>query len=113
MKTIFNIAICVLFGATALAQQTEVKVYSYNNGIKEVVPSQVIVKSPEKTEIFNTTNGVKNILPTTVIKPNGDIYKVENGIQQILPVQRLEIQTPSVTLPVINNTPTVWFNPFN
>ncbi len=91
MKTTFNIAICVLFGATALAQQTEVKVYSYNNGIKEVVPSQVIVKSPEKIEIYNTKNGIKELFPTKTIDKNGNVFNTVNGIVEPLPTKNIEL----------------------
>lgn len=110
MKNLILI-LAMLTSLTAVAQQEEkktIQVYEYVNGIQNFIPTKTIEISPQKTEIYNNTNGIKNLTPETIIKPNGEVFKVENGIQQILPIQKIEIQTPS-----INNSPTIWFNPFN
>jgi hypothetical protein len=119
MKKIIKSAF-LLFSVITFAQKTKtIQVYEYVNGIRSVVPVKTIEisavegTSAFKTEIYNNTNGIKNLTPETIIKPNGDVFKVENGIQQVLPFQRLEIQTPSISVPSNNLFPTILFNPFN
>ena len=91
MKKLFKLAF-LLSGVITYAQQVEV--YNYENGIRSLFPTYVIEASPLKTEIYTTTFGIKDLFPTTVIE-NNSVYKVENGIQQILPIQKFEF-TPSL-----------------
>jgi hypothetical protein len=86
------------------AQETKtVQVYNYTNGVKDITPTQIIVKTQTETKVYQTTNGIQNIQPSAIIKPNGYVYKVENGVQSVFPVQRLEVQTNSTLLPNINS----------
>jgi hypothetical protein len=96
------------------AQETKtVQVYNYTNGVKDITPTQIIVKTQTETKVYQTTNGIQNIQPSAIIKPNGYVYKVENGIQSLLPIQRLEVQTNSPILPNVNSIGSGWFNLFD
>jgi hypothetical protein len=112
--------IFLLFSVITFAQETKkVQVYEYVNGVRSATPVKTIEistiggTSALKTEIYNNINGIKNLTPETIIKPNGDVYKVENGIQSLFPIQRLEVQTNSTLLPNINNIGVGGFNLFN
>ena len=99
MKKIIKSAF-LLFSVITFAQETKkVEVYNYTNGVKDITPTQIIVKTQTETKVYQTTNGIKNLTPETIIKPNGYVYKVENGIQSLFPIQRLEVQTNNIVLP--------------
>ena len=98
-KLIFNLVMSISF--ITFAQETKtVQVYNYTNGVKDITPTQIIVKTQTETKVYQTTNGIQNIQPSAIIKPNGYVYKVENGIQSLFPIQRLEVQTNSPLLPI-------------
>jgi hypothetical protein len=106
MKKIIKSAF-LLFSVITFAQETKtVQVYEYVNGVRSITPVKTIEistiggTSALKTEIYNNINGIKNLTPETIIKPNGYVYKVENGIQSLFPIQRLEVQTNSPILPI-------------
>lgn len=100
MKKIIKSAF-LLFSVITFAQETKtVQVYEYVNGVKDITPTQIIVKTQTETKVYQTTNGIQNIQPSAIIKPNGYVYKVENGIQSLFPIQRLEVQTNSPILPI-------------
>jgi hypothetical protein len=100
MKKIIKSAF-LLFSVITFAQETKtIQVYEYVNGVKDITPTQIIVKTQTETKVYQTTNGIKNLTPETIIKPNGYVYKVENGIQSLFPIQRLEVQTNSPLLPI-------------
>lgn len=87
----------ILISSVTFAQTQTVQVYGYTNGVRNVLPQQTIIKTEsgtnvQKTEIYNNTNGIKNITPETIIKPNGDIHKVENGFPQILPIGNIQVE---------------------
>jgi hypothetical protein len=119
MKKIIKSAF-LLFSAITFAQETKtVQVYQYVNGVRSITPVKTIEistiggTSALKTEIYNNTNGIKNLTPETIIKPNGYVYKVENGIQSLFPIQRLEVQNNSPILPNVNSIGSGWFNLFD
>ena len=110
MKNILTTAI-LLFSLTIFAQNriennniTRTEVYSYTNGIRDIVPTQIVETDRQARQfIYNTTNGIQDIVPTQIIEKQNNtklIYDVKNGIQELFP--RLEVRTESVA-PIINN----------
>jgi len=70
------------------------KVYSLQNGIQNIVPSQVIIPSYDGYNVYNQNGFIKDLLPSYKLKPieNGyNMYKINNGIIEILPVKRVVI----------------------
>tara|TARA_R110000782_G_scaffold252394_1_gene340173 strand:+ start:597 stop:869 length:273 start_codon:yes stop_codon:yes gene_type:complete len=82
----------LLVPALFYAQQEEtIKVFELKNGIKDILPVQIIKVSPQKTEVYQTTNGIQNILPSQIIIDN-KVYPVVNGVKDIVPSQVIEIE---------------------
>ena len=103
----------LLFSTIIFAQQkTErAEIYHYINGIKDIVPTQIIETDRfGKQYIYNITNGIQDGIPTQIIeKQNGKqiIYDVKDGVQELFP--RLEVRT-EIGVPFIDNFVP---NPFN
>ena len=112
MKRIFYIAICVLALKMSAQEKKTVEIYTYENNVRSITPTQIIEISPKKVEIYQTTEGIKNITPTLIIQ-NNEVFKVEGGIPEITPIQRLEVQTPNPVLPEPDIFRDDWFVPFD
>ena len=109
MKNTVTTAI-LLFSITIFAQQ-KTEIYQYTNGIRDIVPTQIIETDRQGRQfIYNTTNGIQDIVPTQIIERQNNtklIFDVKNGVQELFP--RLEVRT-EISVPFIDNFVP---NPFN
>lgn len=75
----------------------EIRVYDYNNGIRDFVPKEIIEKKPDGTyEVYKTEYGIKQITPTEVLIPTQNneykVYEVNNGLREINPTSVIKIE---------------------
>lgn len=85
----------LLLLSTALFAQVEekrIEVYSFVNGIRSAVPTEVIIKKEDRTEVYRLNNGIQPINPYRVIDNRGYIFEPINGIMPVNPVQKIEFR---------------------
>lgn len=82
MKTV----IVLLFISLSLySQEKKVEIYEYKNGIKNISPTQIVIKKENKTiEVYNVKQGIQEVNPVQIIEGK-EVYSVVNGIKEIIP----------------------------
>ncbi len=74
MKTVILLLLCQL----AYSQEKEQKIYKYNNGIRELLQTIIIV---DEREVYKAVDGIRDITPILIIEDN-KVFKTENGVPE-------------------------------